>query len=75
MDAANRNQTSQRRHAAVEPGNDSAATLRRAAILPITGKCVGRECRRKTGSIVIWNGKAAFLCPPCGLRIRQMDIA
>lgn len=33
------------------------------------GPC--RQCGNHTEAVVVWNGKAAFLCPPCGEAIRK----
>ncbi len=38
-------------------------------ILRVEGQCIA--CRRKTTAIVIFDGKAAFLCPPCGWKFRE----
>lgn len=39
-----------------------------AAALRIAGACI--ECGHRTESLVTFEGKAAFLCPPCGQAIR-----
>jgi hypothetical protein len=53
----------------VQPTPDRRRTYPGAGRDARIGQC--RECGERTSSVVFWNGKVVYLCPPCGREIRE----
>ena len=74
MDNTIRNSTAGRFEAANDAGHNPAASRDRAeqtaeSIFRVQGACI--RCHEQTGCIVIFASKPEFLCPDCGVAIRE----